>query len=531
PTQFGFHDPVRALRRARARGLKLIVVDPRGSETARQADLFLQPYPGEDAALMAGLLHIVLGEGWEDADFCRRYLQPLGPLRVALAPFTPAKVAARTGVEEEHLRRAASLFARDSRRGMAGSGTGPDMGPHSNLAEHLIQVLNLVCGRFLREGELVPNPGVLGPRIPRRAQPVAGVREWETSRRSRAGGLGSIRGEMMSARLADEILSPGEDRIRALICVGGNPAVALPDQVKAVAALRSLELFVAVDPRLSASARLAHYVLPPLLPYERPDQTSFLERFFRTPYAQFTPALVAPPSDSDLVDDWYVFWRLAAELGISLQIGGVALPTARPPDRMELLALLARKAQVPYEAVRATAGGRIHDVPPQVVEAGDPATPPLDVMPSDVASELRGLAGDADPGRGGFRLIVRRQRSLMNSTLSDAPAVRARLPQNPLYMHLDDMSALGVGQGDLVVVTRGPGRRIRAPVCADPQLRRGVVALSHGWGPPASGPGPLGGIELATNLLVDDELGVEAINAMPVMTAIPVTVEPLGDSS
>lgn len=525
PTQFGFHDPVRAMRRAKARGMKLIVIDPRRSESAQYADLFLQPRPGEDAALLAGIIHVVLREGWHDAAFCDRYLTGLERLRAAVAPLGPAVAAGRAGITEVQLTEAARMFAHDARRGMAGSGTGPDMGPDSNLAEHLIHLLNLICGRFLKEGERVPNPGVLTPRRDWRAQPVPPNREWERSAKSLRGGLGTLRGEMMTAGLADEILNPHEDRIRGLICVGGNPAVALPDQPKAVQALRSLDLLVTIDPRMSATARLAHYVLAPLLPYERADQTSFLERFFSAPYAHFTEAVVDPDPSADLVDDWYVFWRLAESLGTRLRLGAFEFPQERP-DRRQLLAMLAGGSQVSYDEVRNARGGQLFEVPPQYVEPGSDDAARLDLVPPDVASELAALAARGAIVRSGesghFDLIVRRRRSLMNSTLSDSESVRSRMPKNPVFMHPRDMALLEMSEGETVVVTAGAGRCFDGPVSADSSLRQGVVAITHGWGPSAADTPD--GVDRATNLFVDPASGVQDINAMPIMTGIAVHV-------
>src|SRR5690606_32769223 len=141
------------LKEARARGMKLIVIDPRLTETARHADVFLQPRPGEDVTDAAGLLRSIFAEGWEDKEFCARHVDggQLALLRQLVEPFTPDYVERRAGVSPAQLHEAAAVFARDGRRGPVASGTGPNMGPHSNLAEHLFECLNVVCGRFLRE--------------------------------------------------------------------------------------------------------------------------------------------------------------------------------------------------------------------------------------------------------------------------------------------------------------------------------------------------------------------------------------------
>ena len=267
-------DPLKALKSFRARGGKLIVIDPRRTETARHADVFLQPRPGEDPCLIAGLLRIILERGWYDRAFCHDFVAGLERLRAAVEPFTLAYVARRADVSESDLLRAAETFAVDGKRGSAASGTGPNMAAHSNLAEHLIECLNVVCGRYARPGDPVPNPGVLSPRIPRRAEVIAPRRSWMSSPVRSASGFGVLFGQKMTGALADDIAADGPGKIRALFVDGGNPALALPNQNKIVGALKQLPLLVTIDPFMSATARLSHYILPPKMMFERADLPS-----------------------------------------------------------------------------------------------------------------------------------------------------------------------------------------------------------------------------------------------------------------
>lgn len=355
-------NPVKRIKDAKARGMQLVIVDPRRTETARYADVFLQPYPGEDPTLAAGMLRMVFAEGWHDADFCARYVNGIEALRTAVEPFTVDYVSRRAGVPAEDFRAAVELFARDSRTGAAASGTGPSMAPRSNLADHLIECLNVVCGRYPRAGEPIPNPGAMSAPTPMRAEVIAPARSWEQGTKSRTRNTGTVYGERMSGLLADEILTPSKGQIRALISAGANPASALPDQRKAVAALSSLELLVAVEPFMSTTARLAHYILPPKLLYERADipPTGFYERtLYARPFVQFTPALIAPPAGSEVVDDSYIYWSLARRLGKTLKINGQALDMLAPPTTEDLLALQLQGSAVPFEDIRRHPGGRL----------------------------------------------------------------------------------------------------------------------------------------------------------------------------
>ena len=161
--------PSRRLRDAKARGLKLICVDPRRTMVAQLADIHLQVRPGEDATLLAGMLRLILDEELHDREFCERHVTGLAELHRAIADFTPEYVARRSDVPVADLIAAARLFAHGP-RGVATTGTGAEMATRGSLTEHLVQALNIVCGRFCREGEVAPYPRVLSAATPRKAQ-------------------------------------------------------------------------------------------------------------------------------------------------------------------------------------------------------------------------------------------------------------------------------------------------------------------------------------------------------------------------
>lgn len=524
---FASNNPLKSLKEAKARGMKLIVIDPRRTETARYADIFVQPRPGEDATLVAGLLHLVLANGWHDAEFCARHVDNLAELRTALTAFTPERVAARTDVPPELLLRTARVFALESKAGMAGSGTGPSMAPHSNLTEHLIQTLNAVCGRYPRAGDRVVNPGVLSPPRVRYAEPVAPVRTWESGPKTTVHGLGTLRGQMMSAVLADEILQEDAGRIRALICTGANPAAALPDEIKAVKALASLELLVTIDPRMSSTAKLAHYVIAPKMPYERADHTGPMEYMFPVPYAQYSPAIIDPQPDMDLVDDWYVFWRLAKHLGLQLKAGAVAIPMDRVPATGELLELLSAGSRVPLSRVKQGVGGHVYDEDPQFAQPARPDSPRFQLAPADVLQELDSLIRELQtPGtevHSGYplRLIVRRDRDVMNSALTDFDSLHRRKPFGAAYLNPDEAAAHGLAPGDRINIC-SPHARIAATVAIDADLRMGVVSMPHCWNGIMDATHP---DAAPTSRLVDSEWNPQSINRMPILTAIPVRLE------
>lgn len=526
---FETRNPVKRMKEARARGMALIVIDPRRSETATFADVHLQPLPGEDPTVIAGLLHIILAEGWHDAAFCAQHVGDLEALREAVAPFTPAYVAARADVPVDRLHAAARLFAAEGRKGIAGSSTGPDMAPHSNLAEHLIEALNVVCGKLVRAGEEIGNPGAILPRYPRKAQVTPAPRWWETGPKSRIDGSGMLADEMMTGVMADEILTPGDGQVRALIVHGGNPASAVPDQRKIVRALRSLDLLVCIEPAMSVTAELADYILPPFMQYERPDLPFWLYEYMiyqDEPWTRYTPAVAAPPAGSELVDDWYVFWSLARRLGTTIDYLGAPLDMANPPTTDALLALAARHAPVSFAEIRRHPRGLAVDPVAQFAEPADPEwAGRFAVMPADVRAELADALSDTDDDpRFPFRLAVRRLRETFNSVGRDLPGIRKRVPYNRAYVNPGDLAAIGAVAGSEVEISSANGT-IVAVAEPDPTLRSRVVSVPHGFGGLPDAASNRGYYEdgVSANLLLDDTVR-ETINAMPRMTAIRVSL-------
>jgi anaerobic selenocysteine-containing dehydrogenase len=532
-TNFDVRNPMKRLKKAKAEGMKLLIVDPRLTETAQFADVFVQPLPGEDATIVAGMIRLIFANGWEDKEFLAANATDTERLRQAVAPYTPEYVASRADIPVEKLLQLTETFAL-AKRGAAITATGPDMGPHSNLAEHLVGCLNIICGRYIREGERIDNPGVLQPRFPRRCQVTPASRPWETSYKSRIGGYGILFGELPTGILADEILEPGPGRVRCLLVHGGNPASCVPDQRKMVRALSNLDLLVTIEPHMTPTAKLSHYVLPPVLQYERPDLPLWLyeTNAYPDPFTRYTPAIADLPPGSELAEEGYVFWGLFKRLGIQMRSCGAEVDMSRPPTADELLAIAARHAPVPFSEIQRHESGLAISVEPQYAERGDPG--PHDrftLLPDDVFFEMEKLAGEnfalpkilpnGQPAT--FRTAVRRHRDRFNSTGGFLSALRKRIPYNTALMNPDDLAALGIPAGDFVTVTSDAGA-IRLIAEADHTIRRGVVSILHGFGdlPDQSDYLKRG---VSPNLLISTDRDRETINAMPRMTAIPVAIQ------
>ena len=522
--------PLKRLKDAKDRGMTLIVIDPRRTETAQYADIFLQPLPGTDGVILAAMLRLIIDEGWHDKAFCEQHVGDLPSLRQAVEPFTLDAASAVADVPAEQIREAAAAFARDGSKGCVRTGTGPDMAPFSNLNEHLAESLNIVCGRLIREGEAIPNAGFLMGRGPRPAQVVPAPRPWESGPKSRIGGYGLIGGEMCTGVLADEILEPGPGQIRFLLNHGGNPAQVVPGQRKMVDALKSLELMVSIEPHMTPSARLSDYIIPPKLQYERGDFPIYIfePNLSPRPYTRYTPPVAKPPADADVCDEWYVLWALAKRLGKNLTCMGEPLDMETPPTEEQLLRLTSKNAPASFDDIAAEPLGYFLEGEPDIALPPDPATAgKFSLMPDDVRDEITGLwqrreelvARDSYP----FRLISRRNRHRFNSMGFTQPRIRKLLPYNPAYLNPDDMARHGIGEGTIIRIRSEQGS-LTAIAEADDALRPGVISISHGFGDlPGETDYQRDGVN--PNLLTTADTERQTINAMPRMSAIPVTLE------
>ncbi len=532
-------DPFVKLRESKARGLKLIVLDPRRTELAASADVWLQVQPGEDPTLLAGIIRHIISNELYDASFCERWVDGVDSLAGAVEPYTLDYTSARAKVPAGDIVAAAELFAAGP-RGAAGTGTGPNMAPHSMLSEHLTLALNVLCGRVRRAGETLESGAFLTPGDTRVARAIA-PGDPAPGAAHRVGGLSGMPGEMLTNRLPEEILEPGEGQVRALICSGGNPVVAFPDQVLTEKALAALDLLVVIDPRMTPTAEMADYVIAPRIELERADVPHIMDNRMPGVYTNYTPAVLEV--EDDLVSEWEVFAGIAARNGTEIELPGGRIPHAdgkvgESVDDDTILDLVYAKARMPMQEIRANRGV-LHDDKVQVVDAADSDTARFDVAPADVIEELAavraestgldrldGFDADAFP----FRLVSRRMKHVINSLGTELPRLAKVGTTNPAFMHPDDLESLGVVDGELVLIESPHGEVTGVAAAAD-DVKPGVVSMSHSWGG-ASG-SDLGGAEdgaavrahgVPTNRLVTVDSGFDPITGMAVQSAIPVRV-------
>ena len=546
-------DPIRSVRDARRSGMRLLVIDPRRTETAAAADLHLQPRPGEDVAILACLLNVIIAEELYDTEFVAAHVAGFDELRRAVAPFTPDTVAIRADVAPAELVSIAQAFA-SAQRGVVTSGTGPSMtGRHSTAVESLVLALNTICGRYLRVGEALWNPGVLVSPLTAKAQATPPWPAFGYGEELRVRGLANAACGLSTAALADEILLEGPGQVKALFCVGGNPAAAWPDHEKSWRAMQALDLLVTIDIKMSATAKAADYVIAPKLTLEIPGSTIVSEALYYyaigfgypQPYANYTPAIVEPPAGSDLIEDWQVFHELGRHMGLALRVPpmfpspdgvdhAIVLDGSSAPSLDELLDHLYRNSRVPLDEVRArsgVSGGAVYESQPVLVQPPDDGcTDRLDVGNRDMMNELADARQSAWPADAKYplRLVCRRIVGALNSSGRDLPNM-ARHTNNPAYLHPDDLAALGLAAGDLVDVVSDAGS-LRAIVAADPQLRLGLVSMTHSFGDVPGGETDVRKVGSNTSLLTVVDRDYDRFTGMPRMSNVPVAIHRPGAS-
>lgn len=551
--QYWANNPVGRITTAVRNGTRLLVVDPRLTETARHAYIHLQPRPGEDNALLAGLLALLFRWNAIDTDFVGQNVIGVERLRAAVAPFTPDYVCHRADVPRDKFEAAATVLA-EAQRGGVYCGTGTSMSNMGgNLAFYLALALNSIRGWWAREGETFLRPHVLLPEIEARAQPRNPFPAADFGEKMRVRDLqGGVCGVPAGA-MFEEILKPGKGQIKALFNLGGNPLMAVPGSALAYQALSNLDLYVTTDVSMSHNARMAHYVLAVKMGLEAPTTSYISEALgymhrgmgLEDPFAQYAPAVVDPPPGSDLIEDWQLYYRLGQALGLNLFVvnacgleGAFDVPPVVHPLNMdveptteEILEIMCSDARLPFEDVKKHAHGHVFDELKMTVGKRDEACDQhLDVGAERMMAELA-ASYKTDPATTPatdypFLLIGRRDKGFVNGTGQDIAKLTAERSYNPAYLHPADIADLGLEDGQMVEIISAHGC-VEGIVAADATLRRRVVSMTHAFGQnPADDKNPAR-FGTNTNQLLTTTAEYDRITGMPRMGSVPVRITKL----
>jgi anaerobic selenocysteine-containing dehydrogenase len=413
------------------------------------------------------------------------------------------------------------------------------------LTAYLALCLQSLRGFWTRAGDAASRPKVLLPRASLKAQPSAPRPAWGFGLRTSVRGLQQTVAGMPTAALPELTLSDGPDRVRALFAHAGM-MYTWPQQTRTAEALSALELFVTHDVELSATAEFAHYVIATRTQLETPVISQLAEvcgashpgYAWTEPYANAQPAVLDPPAGSDLLESWQIYFRIAQRLGLELEVvdfmtagAGVQPPKmdmSREPTTDEVYELMCHGSSIPLSRVRQYPHGAVFDEARAVVAPRDPdCEARLQLADPHMVEALQALR-DEDPvarRKTGpdypFLLIPRRMMTMNNA--APRPRGLVRTGYNPAFMHPDDLQRLALAPGAAVEIRSRHGA-ISGFVEADPDVRPGVVSISHGFGarPDAAYDPRRDGANV--NQLTRWEDDADPYHGMPRMGALPVSV-------
>jgi anaerobic selenocysteine-containing dehydrogenase len=571
------------LRALRARGGKLVVLDPRRSRTAEEADEHHFIRPGTDAHFLFALVHVLFDEGLADpGERLEGLIDGLEPVRAEAEAFSPEAVAPVCGIAPDTIRRIARELAGAERAVVYGR-IGTCTQEFGTLASWLVDVLNVLTGNLDREGGAMFPLGAAGHSnaagTPGRGRGTHFGR-WA----SRVRGLGEIFGELPVSALAEEIDNPGEGRIRALITMAGNPVVSTPNSDRLDAALGELDLMISLDVYVNETTRHADVILPGPSPLRRSHYDLALYLFAVRNVAHYSPPSLDP--DPEILPEWETLLRLA---GIAAGMGpapntaaiddGVigmliqrevatpespvfsrepaelldALSSRVGPERM--LDLMLRTGpygdgfgardggpQLTLEKLEAAPHGiDLGPLAPRLPEALRTASGMIELAPEpimdDVARLRTALAAPVNGngngnGHGtngdGLVLIGRRQLRSNNSWMHNLPVLVKGKPRCTLHVHPDDAARLALIDGEEASVRSRTGT-VTAQVEVTDAIMPGVVSLPHGWGHDRAGAVQrvaAGNAGTNSNVLADEQI-IDVPSGNAVLNGIPVELAPV----
>ncbi len=532
--------PVKRLKAISARGGKVVVVDPRRTETAKVADAYQPIRPNSDVFFFAAFLNEIFARGAVKDDIVVAHMRGLDDLHAVVAPWTPERTEAATGITPKALKAMVSDYlAADGASIVTGTGVG--MGRYGTTAHWLAEAIGAVTGNLDREGGMIMGEGIFDFAAYAKREGL-----FTRDKRSRIGGFRQLNGGFPGGILADEILTPGDEQIRALFVTGGNPLMTMANSGRLKEAFADLDLLVVTDIYLNETASLATHVLPATSPLERADLPFFFPLFLgmqSAPYIAATDAVVAPPGDAR--DEATIYTDLATASGVSLfgnrwaQWGLRFMAWANSLGRRRSLPIgfildriLKANGQPGFKALTRQPEG----VPRPKAETGKflrqrmttedgklhLSTPLLLEEAKGLEQAFKALTDSTHP----FRLITKRAHHTHNSwTQNIAELTRgAERSTNHVYVHPSDAKTLAVKEGDALDI-RSETAVIRLPVKLNADLTPGVVAVPHGWGHQGakglSVASKIGGANV--NLLAADGVdNIEGISGMVHLTGIPV---------
>jgi len=528
------------LRSIRDRGGRVVVFDPRRTQTARAADEHHFVTPGTDALVLLAMLHTIFKEGLDDLGRLGPFTDGLSEVRAAASRFSPDRVAGIVGIEANDLRRVAREFARTERAACYGR-IGVCTQEFGGLCAWLLNVLNAVTGHLDRRGGMMfTTPAV---DIVRAASQMG--RKGAFGRyRSRVRGLPEFGGELPVSSLAEDMDTPGEGQIRALVTSCGNPVLSIPNGARLERALGDLEFMVSIDIYRNETTRHANYILPPTWALERDHYDLAFYALAVRNVARYSEAVFE--RDPDQRHDWEIYLELATRLGlqgpIARHLRGALRATGRkvtPRGVVDLglrlgpygaFGFAERRGLTVKKLVQSRHGVDLGALQPRLPEALETDSGRLQLAPPvylDDLDRLEDFATErASRAAGALSLIGRRDLRSNNSWMHNSNRLVKGKPRCTLLMNPGDAGARGLADGQRVRVDSRVGR-VEAPVEVSDDIMPGVVSLPHGWGHHREGIALDVAREHAGVSVNDltDEAYCDTLSGNACFSAVPVTVE------
>jgi anaerobic selenocysteine-containing dehydrogenase len=548
----------------RERGGRLVVVDPRRSRTAEEADEHLFIRPGTDSFFLMAIVQTLFSDGLvtpETLGALHEYLVGIDEVERLSKPFTPEAVAPITGIKADTIRRVAHELA-DAPTACVYGRIGTCTQEFGTIASWLVDVINVCTGNLDRPGGAMFTKAAAGASNTR-GTPRYGRGLRLGRRKSRVRGLPESMGELPAVVLAEEIETPGEGQIRAFVTMAGNPVCSIPNGGGRLdRALDTLEFMVSVDIYVNETTRHADVILPAPDPLSKSHYDLALLQLGLRNVANYSPAVIPLP-EGDL-DEWQVLARLALvlqgmgaeadpsivdDLAIRSLVEHAVADETSPihgRDVDEVIEELAPRTGPerildfmlrtgPYELTLDDLLASPHGIDLGALEARLPdvlRTPSgmIEMAPEPLVADLARLEAALDErsanGDAGLVLVGRRQLRSNNSWMHNLSVLVKGKPRCTLHVHPDDATRIGLETGALAEVRSRTGV-VTVPVEVTDGIMPGVVSIPHGWGHDVDG------VQLAvaattaagvnSNLLADEGL-FDALSGNAVLNGIPVSV-------
>ena len=481
------------LRGVVERGGKIVVLDPRRSETARIASEHHFIRPGTDAFLLLAMIRTILVEGLENREFLAANASDVDWLRTLVAAFTPERAAEATGVEAETVVRLAREFATSPAACAFGRAV---CSPFGTIQAWALDVLNVVTGNVDRPGGAVFSDGLVDLAATVKQLGLDGYGE----HRSRTRNLPGVLGELPAGCLAEEITTPGPGKIRAMVVTAGNPVVSIANGNALAEAMRELECTVVIDLYMSETAALADYVLPAATWLEREDFPVFHVNLSTEPYSQWTDAVI--PKLGECKEEWEIFTLLGDAMGLTYLANPVAhwlrrglKLFGREFSPRWIIDGMIRTGPMGDKYLPWSNGWNVDRLRehPHGVKLGEIRTGILreklmtadkrvHLRSDDIGREAERLLAEALPTTPDFpfQLIGRRDLRSNNSWLRNLPKLMRGDRDRRLRLHPDDAGRIGLVDGEVVRVRSRVGA-VDAEVRITDEIMPGIVSLPHGW--------------------------------------------------